>query len=49
MRDIIEGPPDEGDAPLPWRVRLIWFVGLAVAGSAATAVFAYALRALLKL
>ncbi|MDB5472444.1 MAG: hypothetical protein JWR84_4004 [Caulobacter sp.] len=49
MRDIIEGPPGEDDAPLPWRIRLMWFAGLAVAGSAATAVVAYALRALLKL
>ncbi|WGM40499.1 hypothetical protein [Caulobacter sp. NIBR1757] len=49
MRDIIEGPPGEDDAPPPWGKRLIWFVGLALAGSAATAVVAYALRALLKL
>lgn len=49
MPDIIEGPPGEDDAPLPWHTRLLWFVGLAVAGSAATAVVAYALRALLKL
>ncbi len=48
MRDIIEGPPGEGDAPPPWPKRLMWFVGLALAGSAATAVVAYALRALLK-
>ena len=49
MRDIIEGPPEEGDAAPPWPVRLLWFVGLAVAGSAATAIVAYALRAMLKL
>lgn len=49
MRDIIEGPPGEDDAPLSWRQRLMWFAGMAVAGSAATALLAYALRALLKL
>lgn len=49
MRDIIEGPPGEGDASPRWRTRLIWFVGLALAGSGATAVVAYALRAMLKL
>lgn len=49
MRDIIEGPP-EGDAPpSSWPNRLLWFVGLALAGTAATAIVAYALRALLKL
>ena len=49
MRDIIEGPPEEHDTPLPWRTRLLWFAGLAVAGTTATAVVAYALRALLRL
>ena len=49
MRDIIEGPPAEGEPPPRWSSRLVWFVGLALAGSAATAVVAYALRALLKL
>lgn len=49
MRDIIEGPPGEDDAPAPWRSRLMWFVGLALAGTTATAAVAYALRALLKL
>ena len=49
MRDIIEGPPGEGEAPPPWPVRLLWLVGLAVAGTLATAIVAYALRALLKL
>jgi phage baseplate assembly protein W len=49
MRDIIEGPPGEHEAPPSWRSRLIWFVGLAIAGTTATAIVAYALRALLKL
>lgn len=49
MRDIIEGPPAEGDTPPHWRTRLFWFVALALGGSAATAVVAYALRAMLKL
>lgn len=49
MPDIIEGPPEEGAPPPPlWR-RLAWFVGLAVAGMAATAAVAYALRAMLGL
>jgi len=47
MPAIIEGPP-EPDAPgRPlWR-RLAWFVGLALASSAATIFVAYALKALL--
>ncbi|HEY8573214.1 hypothetical protein [Phenylobacterium sp.] len=47
MRAIIEPPPEPG-APLPplWK-RLAWFVGLAIAGSAATAAVAYGLRALI--
>ena len=49
MRDIIEGPPGEHDASPPWPTRLLWFVGLAVAGTTATAIVAYTLRALLKL
>lgn len=48
MRDIIEGPPEPGEARPPWRTRLLWFVGLALAGTTATAIVAYALRALLK-
>lgn len=45
MPITIEGPPDP-DAPLPplWR-RLLWFMGLAAAGSAAVAGVAYLLRA----
>lgn len=49
MRAIIEPepPPEPGAAAAPlWR-RLLWFTGLAVAGSAVTATAAYALRALL--
>ncbi|HMO44069.1 MAG TPA: hypothetical protein PKB04_12285 [Phenylobacterium sp.] len=49
MRDIIEGPPDEGEPRPPvWR-RLAWFAGLALAGLAATAAVAYAPRAMLGL
>lgn len=49
MRDIIEGPPEENEPPTPWPRRLLWFAGLALAGTTATAIVAYALRALLKL
>lgn len=47
MPAIIEPPPEPGapQAPL-WR-RLGWFFGLALAGAAATAAAAYALKALL--
>lgn len=48
MPAIIEGPPDPEAPPAPlWR-RLAWFLGLALAGAAATAAVAYALRALLR-
>lgn len=44
----ITEPPEEDDEAGPlWR-RLAWFFGLAVAGSAATATVAYALKALLR-
>ena len=48
MPAIIEPPPAPG-APLPplWK-RLAWFFGLAVAAALATAVVAYALKALLR-
>ena len=47
MPAIIEGPPEPGSPPAPlWR-RLAWFVGLAVAAALATAVVAYAMKALL--
>jgi uncharacterized protein involved in exopolysaccharide biosynthesis len=47
VRDIIEPPPEPGEALAPlWR-RLLWFAGLAVAGTAVTALVAYAMKALL--
>lgn len=51
MRAIIEPqhPPEPGAAQAPLWKRLIWFAGLALAGSVATATVAYALRALLRL
>ena len=47
MPAIIEPPPgpDEVQSPL-WK-RLGWFVGIALVSTAATAVVAYALKALL--
>ncbi|MES2032541.1 MAG: DUF2474 domain-containing protein [Pseudomonadota bacterium] len=47
MPAIIEPPPRDGE-PLPplWR-RIAWFVGIAVVSTVATAVVAYALKALL--
>ncbi len=44
-----EGPPEEGAPEPPLGRRLIWFAGLALAGSGVTATVAYALRALLRL
>ncbi len=47
MKVTIEPPPEPG-APLPpLHRRLGWFLGLALASAAATAIVAYALRALL--
>ena len=49
MPAIIEpqGPPEPGaPAPALWR-RLAWFVGLALAAAAATALVAYGMKALL--
>lgn len=48
MRAIIEPPPQAGAPLAPLGRRLIWFVGLALAGAAGTALAAFALRALLR-
>jgi hypothetical protein len=48
MRAIIEPPPEPGTPLASLGVRLVWFVGLAVAGAGVTALAAYGLRALLK-
>ena len=48
MRAIIEPPPEPGAPLAPLGHRLVWFVGLALAGAFGTAAVAYALRALLK-
>lgn len=48
MRAIIEPPPEPGEPPPSLKTRLVWFVGLAVAGSLATAAVAYLLKALLR-
>lgn len=47
MPAIIEPPrgPDEAQPPL-WK-RLAWFIGIALASTLATAVVAYAMKALL--
>jgi len=47
MPPIIEGPPEEGEAPRPLRKKLLWFVVLWVGGLSAVAAVAYALRALI--
>ncbi|WP_135212764.1 DUF2474 domain-containing protein [Vitreimonas flagellata] len=47
MPPIIEGPPEEGEAPRPLGKRLLWFVALWVGGLVAVATVAYALRALI--
>jgi hypothetical protein len=47
MRAIIEPPPDPGAPLAPLWKRLSWFAGLAVSAALATALVAYALRALL--
>ncbi|MDO8409325.1 MAG: hypothetical protein Q7S93_04615 [Phenylobacterium sp.] len=49
MPDIIEGPPEADAPPRPLARRLAWFIGLALAGMAATGAVAYSLRALLGL
>jgi hypothetical protein len=48
MPAIIEGPPGpETEARRPFWKRLAWFIGLAIASAAATALVAYGLEALL--
>lgn len=47
MPAIIEGPPGPGVPPRPLWKRLAWFAGIAIAASAATALVATALEALL--
>jgi predicted cobalt transporter CbtA len=47
VRDIIEHPPEPGEAQAPLWKRLLWFAALAVAGTVGTALIAYGLKALL--
>ncbi|MFN3464872.1 MAG: hypothetical protein ACK4X1_12435 [Terricaulis sp.] len=47
MPPIIEGPPEDGEAPRPLGRRLLWFVALWFGGLIAVAAVAYALRALI--
>jgi hypothetical protein len=47
MPAIIEGPPEPGQPTQPLWKRLAWFVGLAVGAAVATAIVAYAMKALL--
>lgn len=47
MKVTIEPPPGDGEPLAPLHRRLGWFIGLALASALATAVVAYALRALL--
>ena len=47
MPPIIEGPPEEGDAPAPLSKRLLWFAALWLGSLIAVAAVAYALRALI--
>jgi len=48
MRAIIEPPPEPGARLAPLPKRLAWFAALAIGAALATAVVAYALRALLR-
>lgn len=48
MRDIIERPPERGEALPPLWKRLAWFGGLAMTGALSCAAIAYALRLLLR-
>ena len=47
MPDIIEPPPGPDEAQPPLWKRLGWFLGIARVSTGATAVVAYALKALL--
>lgn len=47
MPPIIEGPPEEDEAPKPLGKRMLWFVALWVGSLAVVAAVAYALRALI--
>ncbi len=47
MPDIIEPPPGPDEAQPPLWKRLGWFLGIALVSTGATAVVAYALKALL--
>jgi len=47
MPPIIEGPPEDGEAPRPLGRRLLWFLALWFGGLIAVAAVAYALRALI--
>jgi hypothetical protein len=47
MPPIIEGPPEEGEAPKPLGKRVLWFAALWVGSLAVVAAVAYALRALI--
>ncbi len=47
MPPIIEGPPEDGEAPRPLGKRLMWFVALWCGSLAVVAAVAYSLRALI--
>jgi hypothetical protein len=47
MAPIIEGPPEGEKDARPLGSRLLWFVALWVGGAGATAIVAYALRAMI--
>ncbi len=48
MRDIIERPPEPGEALPPLWSRVAWFTGLSIVGALSCAVIAYALKMLLR-
>jgi hypothetical protein len=47
MPIIIDGPPEPPETRRAWGSRVLWFVGLALGSGTATAIVAYALKALL--